>query len=143
MVIHSRHRNYKLALRHLRELKRKHGQAKIIARRNSQGRFSKRGQFYTFDVGKFGWLVDVGYDSKNPGNSYYLTVRINTHKRISEEDTFDLVHTLAASGHFDSSDVDGAPRDMSWATFYNSQIVIKKNIRSKVGTAILVDFQRS
>jgi len=50
MIISAQHRSYALALRHLRELRRKYPSAELLSRRNARGRYSSRGQFYEFEV---------------------------------------------------------------------------------------------
>lgn len=50
MIIQAQHRNFALATRHLRELRKKYASAELLSRRNARGRFSNRGQFYVFEV---------------------------------------------------------------------------------------------
>lgn len=50
MIIQSQHRSLALALRHLSALSRKYDSAELLSRRNARGEYSRRGQFYVFEV---------------------------------------------------------------------------------------------
>jgi hypothetical protein len=63
MIIHAHHRSKALALRHLAALRRKYGSAELLSRRNAAGRYSKRGQFYVFEVRE---------KAKKPGRTEYV-----------------------------------------------------------------------
>ena len=86
-----------------------------------------------------GVIIRSGYSSRE--NSYTLTVQINPWKFLSDQNISNLVSILAAKGHFDDSD-ENPVTDLSWATFHNSFIIVKREIEMQRGSAILLAFDR-
>jgi hypothetical protein len=59
LIIKARHRNERLALRHLARLKRQWNYAEIDSRRNSRGHFSARGQVWWYEVRNFDKQLEI------------------------------------------------------------------------------------
>lgn len=81
LIFYGTHRNYDLAYRHALQLLRDHKAELVkIERRNSQGRFSKRGKNFTFYL--------LPSEDKELNREYMVTIDYKQHKRGFNADLY-------------------------------------------------------
>jgi hypothetical protein len=115
MIIYAYHHNKGLALRHLTALRRKYESAELLSRRNASGRYSKRGQFYVFEVRE---------KKKKPGRTEYV-IHFNygtLDKKKGDRRIRFQVHVFGPQGASDREAVEiikdrtnGAPWPSGWS----------------------------
>ena len=100
MIVYGKHRSWKLAERHRRSLERDPGgKWEIIARRNSQGHFSERGHYFTFESSDFkDYQINIKY-KPNFGAKVEVQVSAQGPPGQSKEQVLDAVNFYMGSGN--------------------------------------------
>jgi len=108
MIVSGQHRSRALANRHLRALQRQYGDARIISRRNSAGRFSKRGQYYEFEVrektGKgLEFVVHFDYGGGRKRNLITFQFHVFAPGGVTDEEALQAIRDRAAGKKWPSN----------------------------------------
>jgi len=103
LLVYGQHRSLALAERHRRELERGTGKpVKIIARRNSRGEYSERGQFFTFEVSekkRQEYAFRATYTgSKKKGNSFEAEIHFSAPSGLAKDDALTVIATWTETG---------------------------------------------
>lgn len=94
----SHHKRLDLAKRHARKVERETESKVILHRRNAKGQFSKRGQFYTFEIqGQSEYQINMRY---KPGGKVKAEVQISAQgpAGASREEVIEAVQERQSSG---------------------------------------------